>query len=684
VADRSATLVAIDSRQGRLAAVVATGGAPRDVAAGLGAVWTIDERRRALVEISPDYLKVVRRFALRTAHPPASIPGVDSFDPWGVAVGGGAVWVTDGSRVLMRVDPRRDRVTRIPLGAPLDGVTFARHTAWVISGARATVIAVRARPFRIALVSRPGFQSPYPIAIEHGLGALWVLNGNTATVTRIDPTQRGVTATIPIGVDHSPERLAVGGRAVWVAGADGTLTRIDADTKAPRTWRLARGLGDVAVAEGRVWVSAGNGYAAPAESYRSAAPARSLGGVRALPGAQCSPLYYRPGDRPRLLVASDLPLQGNSAAEGLQMNAAILMALRDRGFRAGAYPVAFQACDDSTPATVTTDERRCEANAQAYARDASVVGVIGTFTSTCATFELPILNRAGVAMVSPSNTYVGLTRAGPGAEPGDPARFAPTGRRSYARVMAPDDVQGAADAVLAHDLHARRVFVVSDGSPYGRGIATAFRRAARRLGIQVAGSARWDRTPPRALRPPRADAAFLGGYPATGGGDAVIALRHRLPAGAPVIVPDGFFDARNLAHIGRAGEGMLLSIAGLPLDRLGERGERFASRLASAIGTRPYTYSVYAAQAAELMLDAIGRSDGTRASVVRNVLSARVDGGILGSFAITPTGDTTSRVVSIYRVSHGRPTEWRTIEPPASLVAPGDAAAGAPVGAGRR
>jgi branched-chain amino acid transport system substrate-binding protein len=300
-----------------------------------------------------------------------------------------------------------------------------------------------------------------------------------------------------------------------------------------------------------------------------------------------------------------------------------------------------------------------------------VVAVIGPYHSDCAKIELPILAAAAhgpIGVVSPSNTYVGLTHGGPGAAPGDPARYAPTGRRSYARVVAPDDVQGAADALLAHDLRARHVFVVSDGTPYGRGIAAAFTRAARRLGVGAAGTARWDRTPPHALRPRHADAVFLAGYPASGGGDAVIALRRRLPAHAPVIVPDGFFDAGNLAHIGQAGEGMLISIAGPPLDALGERGQRFTSRLATAIGTRPYTYSIYAAQAAELLLDAIGRSDGTRASVVENVLSARIDGGILGTFAITPTGDTTSRVVSVYRVTHGRPSLWRTLEPPASLV----------------
>src|SRR5919108_2868571 len=193
------------------------------------------------------------------------------------------------------------------------------------------------------------------------------------------------------------------------------------------------------------------------------------------------------GERgPRLLSASDLPLQGDSGPNGLQINAAIELRLRERGFRAGPFPIAFQACDDSTPTTVTTDERRCKANALAYADDPSVVAVIGTFTSTCATSEVPILNRAPagpLAMISPSNTYTGLTRAGPGAARGDPGRYAPTGQRSYVRIVAPDDVQGAADALLAQRLGVRRAYVVSDASLYGRGVAAAFRRAAARLGI---------------------------------------------------------------------------------------------------------------------------------------------------------------------------------------------------------
>src|ERR671922_142218 len=103
-------------------------------------------------------------------------------------------------------------------------------------------------------------------------------------------------------------------------------------------------------------------------------------------------------------------------------------------------------------------------------------------------------------------------------------------------------------------------------------------------------------------------------------------------------------------------------------ERPGDSGRRFSDRLGATIGERPYTYSVYAAQATDLLLDAIGRSDGGRASVVRELFAARVQDGILGSFAIDSRGDTTARTVSVYRYTRGRPRLWQVIEPPAGLV----------------
>jgi DNA-binding beta-propeller fold protein YncE len=86
-----------------------------------------------------------------------------------------------------------------------------------------------------------------------------VLNANTGTVTKIDPAQRLVAATIPVGVERRPMRLAFGDAAAWVANADGTLARIDAMSDAVRLIPLAGALRDVAAVGDGNWVTAGSG-----------------------------------------------------------------------------------------------------------------------------------------------------------------------------------------------------------------------------------------------------------------------------------------------------------------------------------------------------------------------------------------------------------------------------------------
>jgi ABC-type branched-subunit amino acid transport system substrate-binding protein len=63
-------------------------------------------------------------------------------------------------------------------------------------------------------------------------------------------------------------------------------------------------------------------------------------------------------------------------------------------------------------------------------------------------------------------------------------------------------------------------------------------------------------------------------------------------------------------------------------------------------------FAIYAAQAAEVMLEAIARSDGTRASVTKKLLATRVRDGLIGSFRIDRNGDTTRQTVTILRPTH--------------------------------
>jgi DNA-binding beta-propeller fold protein YncE len=111
---------------------------------------------------------------------------------------------------------------------------------------------------RIPIVTHPDESSPYPIGIAADAEFVWVLNGRTATVTKIDADLRGIVATVPLGGDRGLLGLAAGEGAVWVSSRDdGTITRIDAETNeitsiavAPHDRRT-----DVTVAGGLVWVS---------------------------------------------------------------------------------------------------------------------------------------------------------------------------------------------------------------------------------------------------------------------------------------------------------------------------------------------------------------------------------------------------------------------------------------------
>jgi branched-chain amino acid transport system substrate-binding protein len=405
-------------------------------------------------------------------------------------------------------------------------------------------------------------------------------------------------------------------------------------------------------------------------------------GTVALSDATCSPVAAGPAGKPNLLVAADLPLSGIDRSLGAEMDAAIRYVLGEHDFRAGPYSVGYQACDEATDRGGVGDQRRCETNAAAYADTTSVIMVIGTFSSACARFEIPITNRAGLAMISPSATAVGLTSDGPGAERGEPDRLYPTGERTFARIVADDSAQAAANGLLARRLAIRRLFLLEgvDPGPYSEGLVDGVRYAAERLGIRVVGRARWN---PAArgfpalverVRQARPDGVFLGGALVENEGHLIRELRIALPR-AQLLAPDGFSPTDVLVDAaGAAAENMTVTIAGTPPEALGPRGRRFVAGFTKDLGVTPETYSVYTAQAAEVVLDAIAGSDGTRASVVRELFRTRVQDGIVGNFSITAAGDTTARAISAYRIQGGR-RELLTVLTPGRELMPGSAGA---------
>ena len=110
---------------------------------------------------------------------------------------------------------------------------------------------------------------------------------------------------------------------------------------------------------------------------------------------------------PDYLIVSDLPLQGASRTQTLQIANAIRYELKKANYKAGDYNIGYQSCDDATAQAGKWDSGKCSQNANAYAANDKVIGIIGTFNSGCAAIIIPVVNQApdgGIAMVSPANT----------------------------------------------------------------------------------------------------------------------------------------------------------------------------------------------------------------------------------------------------------------------------------------
>ena len=392
-------------------------------------------------------------------------------------------------------------------------------------------------------------------------------------------------------------------------------------------------------------------------------------GVEPVASRQCAPLLYEGEGEPDVIVVSDLPRRGIGAETTELMVGAIEFVLRKREFRAGDLRVGYQSCND-TVGDEPFDPSLCRRNAQAYADNEAVLGIVGPWNSACAQEQIPIVSTraAGpLAMISPSNTYEGLTRT-PASEP-----LYPDGVRSYARIVALNSAQGAASAQLAKDLGARRAVLLYQDlrDDYVRPLVEAFDSTARTLMLETV-SVPW---PVRksysklaasvaAVQP---DVVYLAGLTQANAKTLVEDLRAALPPGVELIAPDGFAFGSVAQELGGAGEGMLVTNTSIPSELLPPAGEQFVREFGHPVVEAGFLGAPEAAQATEVLLDAIARSDGTRASVVEELFATKVENGILGSFAFDRFGDIVPAPIGVYRFENGEIVAHDVVRPPAGI-----------------
>ena len=382
----------------------------------------------------------------------------------------------------------------------------------------------------------------------------------------------------------------------------------------------------------------------------------------------------------KLIISTDLPLQGSAFDSNDSTNKAIQLYLEQQGYKAGEYELAFKAYDNATAAKGSWDDAKCAANAQAHVANKKEVAIMGTYNSGCAKIIVPVLNQdptGPMLMISNANTNPGLTKKW---NEGEPDKYYPTGVRNYGRVCTTDDNQGSAAAQFAKELGIKSVYVLNDTETYGQGVAQAFVTEAKKQGIKVLSSGDagegWDKkqtdytalfTKIKATKP---DMVYFGGIFDNNGGqltkDKVKVLGDNTKV--KLMGPDGFTGYPEFNELPEA-QGAYLTFAGLSTDLLiannpSGAGAKFVESYKAKYGKDPVgSYPLYGVAAVQVILAAIAKSDGTRKGVRDAVFSGSgitisANDSVLGKdVSLDPaTGDTNAKDITIEIVKDNKET----------------------------
>lgn len=359
-------------------------------------------------------------------------------------------------------------------------------------------------------------------------------------------------------------------------------------------------------------------------------------------------------------IAVIAPLDGGLVQFGRGIRNSVQLAVAQANERKAVpgWTLRVEALDDSS------DPAKGEAAARRVAADKAVVGVVGTYNSGVAAKVAPILAAEGIAMISPGNTDPALTL---GPNPQTPTRPWP----SYFRMVPNDNAQAPFLAQQAlSEVKATRVAVVSETKPVSKGLADGFVSAF----TQGGGTVAVQRVVPdttvdfvdviKDLLAAKPDLVFFGGEYQVGAGFRKQATAAGLTA--PVMGGDGLKDDAYIADAGKPSEGDLASTVGSPVASNPSAGPFAAAYAGARYAEPPSDFGPYAYDAANLLVNAATKALAGAGSVTRAVrdqvvasVQAAQGPGASGSLGFDAFGDTTDKVLTLYRVTDG---EWKPVK----------------------
>jgi branched-chain amino acid transport system substrate-binding protein len=403
-------------------------------------------------------------------------------------------------------------------------------------------------------------------------------------------------------------------------------------------------------------------------SSHGASPAADVG-PKTDPATAQTPSSAQPE---RIIIVSSLPRTGNARQQTDSIVNGVRMALDEVKSRVGDFRIEYLDWDDATASAGNWTPEQEASNAKEAASKPDVMVYIGPYNSGAAKNSMPILNRAGLLMISPANTAIGLTKPNPD-DPDEPDAYRPTGKLNYVRVCPTDDLQGPLGAEWAKEMGVKRVFVLDDHEVYGRGLAILFAEHCEEIGIEVVGQDSVDsrslefRPLMTAIKAKNPDLIYFGGTTQSKGGQIA---KDMVAVGmnAKLMVPDGCMESAFIESAGakNLNDRCFVTFGGLPSEAFVEKDDpdffakhkeqkAFVDAYLKRFAKLPEAYAVYGYEAGKVAIEAIrraGKKD--RAAIVDACLGIKEFHGALGTWSFDKNGDTTLKRLSGIKVHNGQ------------------------------
>jgi branched-chain amino acid transport system substrate-binding protein len=388
-----------------------------------------------------------------------------------------------------------------------------------------------------------------------------------------------------------------------------------------------------------------------------------LMGALAVPfSAGCSGCNKR--DPNTIVIVSSLPRTGSAKGQTDTMVNGIKMAIDEFGGKVGDFPILLQDKDDAEASSGQWTAAAETANANAAANDKDVMVYIGPYNSGAAAVSMPILNKAGLVMISPAATATGLTKKNPDNKD-EPDIYRPTGKLSFCRVVPTDDKQGPVAARFLAEQKKMRVYVLNDNERYGEGIAKEFEAGARKYGLTVMGNEKINvaqqefgslMTKIKNSKEGPPDAIYFGGTTQSKGGQIAKDMIKTIP-NCVLIVPDGCYEKAFIDSAGTNLEGRVFAtFGGRDPSSLTGPGKAFVDKYREKYKTEPEVYAIYGYEAAKLALATIKKVNKKDRDAIREAILATKDfsEGAIGTWSFDADGDISAQIFTISKIEGGK------------------------------